>query len=79
MVNPFIVPQEGTPLACDAKFYTISEVADLTHWSEKTVQKLFNAPDFPSADFGRGKVVEAHALIEYFKTKHERSKDNYWN
>lgn len=78
-MNPFIVPKEGTPLACDAKFYTISEVAELTRWSEKTVQKLFNAPDFPSADFGRGKVVEAHALIEYFKTKHERSKDKYWN
>lgn len=79
MINPFMVPQEGTPISADVRFYSIGEVAEMTGWSEKTVQKLFNAPDFPSSDFGRIKVVEAHALIEYFKTKHERSKDNYWN
>lgn len=80
MTNNLFFPQSDVEtLARDVRFYTISEVVEMTRWSEKTVQKLFNAPDFPSADFGRGKVVEAHALIEYFRTKHERSKDKYWN
>lgn len=47
-------------------------------WSENTVQKLFNDPKFPSSDFGRIKVVEAHALIDYFSKKHLKQNDGYW-
>ena len=37
----------------------------LLGWSEATVQKLFNDPKFPAANFGRNKVVEAHAPVSY--------------
>ena len=47
-------------------------------WSETTVQKLFKDPNFPSADFGKCKVVEAHALIDYFSTKHVKKRERYW-
>ena len=60
------------------RFYGISEVAELTGWSEKTVQKMFNDPKFPMADFGKGKIVLENALVEYFSVRHEKSKDRYW-
>lgn len=60
------------------RFYGISEVAELTGWSEKTVQKMFNDPKFPMADFGKGKIVLENALVEYFSARHEKSKDRYW-
>ena len=60
------------------KFYTISDLKQMLGWSENTVQKLFNDPKFPSSDFGRIKVVEAHALIDYFSKKHIKQNDGYW-
>lgn len=62
----------------EVKFYTIPDLQKLLGWSETTVQKLFNDPNFPSADFGKSKVVEAHALIEYFSTKHVKMRERYW-
>ena len=50
----------------EPRFYTIKEVAKMTGWSIPTVQNLFNRRDFPSCDFGRGKIVEGAALREYF-------------
>ena len=50
----------------------------MTGWSENTVQKLFNDPNFPAADYGKSKVVEAHALIQYFSVRHERERERYW-
>ena len=47
-------------------------------WSKTTVLKLFNDPKFPSTDFGRNKVVEAHALIDYFSVRHEKARDRHW-
>ena len=52
-------------ISSELRFYTVSELQELLGWSERTVLKLFNDPSFPAADFGRTKVVEAHAAIEY--------------
>ena len=65
-------------VSSEVKFYTISDLIKMLGWSENTVQKLFNDPKFPSADFGRTKVVEAHALIDYFSKKHSKTSERYW-
>ena len=68
--------------ACDIpveiRFYTIADLQKMLGWSETTVQKLFKDPNFPSADFGKSKVVEAHALRDYFSTKHVKTRERYW-
>ncbi len=70
--------QKQTYISSEVKFYTISDLKNMLGWSENTVQKLFNDPKFPSSDFGRIKVVEAHALIDYFSKKHLKRNDGYW-
>ena len=62
----------------EIRFFTISDLQEMLGWSETTVQKLFKDPNFPSADFGKCKVVEAHALIDYFSTKHVKKRERYW-
>ena len=59
-------------ISSDVRFYTVKEVMELTGWSEKIVLSIFRDPEFPAADFGRSKVVEAHALIEYFSVRREK-------
>ena len=49
------------------RFISIKDFSKITGWSEKTVQNLYNLPDFPSTDYGREKKAEIHAIIEYFK------------
>ncbi len=68
-----------TYISSEVRFYSIPELSKMLNWSEKTVQKMFNDPKFPSSDFGRAKVVEAHALIDYFSKKHVREEDRHWN
>lgn len=70
--------QKQTYISSEVKFYIISDLKNMLGWSENTVQKLFNDPKFPSSDFGRIKVVEAHALIDYFSKKHLKQNDGYW-
>ena len=70
--------QKQTYISSEVKFYTISDLKNMLGWSENTVQKLFNDPKFPSSDFGRIKVVEAHALFDYFSKKHLKQNDGYW-
>lgn len=70
--------QKKIYVSSDVKFYTISDLKQMLGWSENTVQKLFNDPKFPSSDFGRIKVIEAHALIDYFSKKHIKQNDGYW-
>ena len=59
-------------ISSEVRFYTIEELRKLLGWSEMTVQKLFNDPSFPSADYGKSKIVEAHALIDYFSVRRSR-------
>lgn len=70
--------QKQIYISSEVKFYTISDLKNMLGWSENTVQKLFNDPKFPSSDFGRIKVVEAHALIDYFSKKHLKRNNGYW-
>ena len=65
-------------ISSELRFYTVGELQELLGWSERTVLKLFNDPSFPAADFGRTKVVEAHAAIEYFSKRHDRDRERYW-
>lgn len=65
-------------ISSEARFYTVSDVMKMTGWSEAIVLKMFNDPKFPSADYGKAKIVETHALIEYFSTKHSRENERYW-
>ncbi len=65
-------------LSSELRFYTINDLQELLGWREKPVKKLFNDPAFPSADFGKNKVVEAHAAIEYFSKKHEKQYELHW-
>lgn len=65
-------------ISSEVYFYTIKDIMKMTGWSETIVQKLFNDPKFPAADFGKSKVVEAHALIEYFSKRHQKEKEKYW-
>ena len=62
----------------DACFYTVSQVMKLTGWSEAVVLRLFNDPKFPSADYGRAKIVERHAFINFFSVKRCKADDDYW-
>ncbi len=65
-------------VSSEVRFYTITDLQKMLGWGENTVQKLFNDPKFPASDFGRTKVVEAHALIEYFSKRHEKDRERYW-
>lgn len=58
--------------------YSIDDVIKITRWSKKVVQRLFNDPAFPAVDYGKAKMVEAHALIEFMSVRHERDKEEYW-
>ena len=64
--------------SCEVRFYTVDDLIDMLGWSKTTVLKLFNDPKFPATDFGRNKVVEAHALVEYFSVRHEKKRDRHW-
>ena len=66
------------PLSSEIKFYSIADVQEMTKWSEATVQKLFNDPKFPAANYGRTKLVEAHALINFFAERHDKERETYW-
>lgn len=65
-------------VSSEVRFYTVDDVTKLTGWSENIVLKMFNDPEFPSADFGRAKIIEAHALIDYFSKKRKKSNEAYW-
>lgn len=51
-------------------FLTVDEIVSkkILPWSKKTVQDLFNRPDFPSCDYGKEKVVEVSAFRDYFNS-----------
>lgn len=76
--RPEEIEKDTKETTVEVKFYKVADLQEMLGWSETTVLKLFNDPNFPSADFGKGKVVEAHALIEYFSTKHVKTRERYW-
>ena len=49
--------------------YSINDIKEMTGWSLTTVQKLFNDPSFPSIDYGKQKLVENHALMQFLSVR----------
>mgnify|MGYP000208466647 CR=1 FL=1 len=66
-------------VSSEVRFYTIDDLLKMLGWSKHIVQKLFNDPKFPAADFGRTKVVEAHALIDFFSKRNMEDESRHWN
>ena len=65
-------------LSSEVRFYGVAELMDMLGWSKHTVLKLFGDPEFPAVDFGKRKVVESHALIEYFSRRRVKKEESYW-
>ena len=58
--------------------YSIKDIAEMTGWSHNTVEKLFNDPSFPSIDYGKTKIVENHALMQFLSVRREKARNPYW-
>ena len=58
--------------------YSIEDMVNMTRWSETTVQKLFNDPMFPAIDYGKRKLVENHALMQFLSVRREKAKNKLW-
>lgn len=65
-------------LSSEVRFYGIVDLMEMLGWSKHTVLKLFGDPEFPAVDFGKRKVVESHALIEYFSRRRVKKEESYW-
>ena len=65
-------------ISSEVRLYSINDIVEMSGWSKRVVQKLFNDPDFPSLDYGKAKLVEAHALIAFLSVKHEKELEPYW-
>ena len=63
------------PISSEVRFYTVLDLMEMTGWSTKVVLKLFNDPSFPSSDLGKAKIIEAHALIDYFSVRRVRKNE----
>lgn len=58
--------------------YSVEDVMRITRWSRKVVQNLFNDPSFPSVNYGKHKLVENHALMQFFSVRREKEFEIYW-
>ena len=58
--------------------YSVEDVMRITRWSRKVVQNLFNDPSFPSVNYGKHKLVENHALMQFFSVRREKEFELYW-
>lgn len=63
---------EANQITKTLKFISIKEFCNLTGWSLKTVQTLYNRKDFPSTNLGKEKKAEIHAIINYFSVPRRR-------
>ena len=58
--------------------YSMDDIVEMSGWSRTTVQKMFKDPKFPAVDYGKKKLVENHALMQYFSVRREKAMDRYW-
>ena len=65
-------------ISSEVRLYSINDIDEMSGWSKRVGQKLFNDLDFPSLDYGKAKLVEAHALIAFLSVKHEKELEPYW-
>ena len=49
--------------------YSTHDLAKRTGWSLGTIHRLFDYPEFPSIDYGKRKLVENHALMDFFSSR----------
>jgi len=56
------------------KFLTPTEIKNskILDWDLDKIRQLFNQPDFPACDYGKEKVVELNAFINYFSVRRDR-------
>ena len=59
-------------------FFNIEDVMKMTGWSRKTVEELFQHPEFPSTDLGRKQLVLKTSFINFFSVKRKSSERNTW-
>lgn len=59
-------------------FLNMQDVINITGWSKKTVELLFNHPDFPCTDIGKKKLVLKTAFMKFFSTRRCKDDEVYW-
>ena len=52
-----------------AVFFTEEDIMEQSNWTEEEVKLLFQDPRFPRTEIGNKKIVEMHALIQFFARK----------
>lgn len=65
-------PESGyTYVSGEVILYSINDLIKMTGWGYGSVSRLFDDPEFPSIDFGRGRLIENHALMGFFSVRRE--------
>lgn len=59
-------------------FFDTADIRNITGWSKKTVEDLFNNPAFPCTDIGKRKLVLKTAFIKFFMERRCRDNEDYW-
>ena len=59
-------------------FFDTNDVREITGWSKKTVEDLFNNPVFPCCDIGKRKLVLKFAFVKFFMDRRCRDNEDYW-
>ena len=54
-------------------FYSEYDLVRMTGWSNKTIQRLFNDPQFPAVQHGKRRLIERNDLIRYFSVKRNKN------
>ena len=62
----------------DSLFFNTNDVREITGWSKKTVEDLFNHPAFPCSDIGKRKLVLKFAFVKFFMERRCRDNEDYW-
>ena len=59
-------------------FVTVEDLVKATNLSRKTVLNIYNDPEFPCCDYGKTKIAELSAVIEYFSVPRRKELSIYW-
>ena len=70
--------QENYGRFSDSLFFDIKDVIEITGWSKKTVEDLFNHPMFPCTDLGKRKLVLKTAFIKFFSDRRCKDDESRW-
>ena len=53
-------------------FYSVSDFAEMKGCSIRTAQAIYNAPEFPSEDYGKEKIALGSAIREWYSKKRSK-------